>query len=219
MTKSFYGKAVAAAVFAALFLHNVSAIELSMGARIGMNASGIIGDTSSIMVPRLGLCGAVFASEWINQRFGLQEELGFGSRGETWKADTVDWTIYDNFATSFNYLDIPLLAKWRFIQNDLMRPVLYGGIDIGFPLVAEAEYLGNTVDMRSKTQPVDLGLTAGLSLDIKRGNEIIPIDIRYTWGATNFENNINYQVQLRHSVFSISAGFGWILDFAKKSEF
>ena len=73
--------------------------------------------------------------------------------------------------------------------------------------------------MLAQTQPFDLGLCAGLSLNIKHGNAIIPIDIRYTWGATNFLNNPDYPLALHHSVFSISAGFGWIVDFTEKKEF
>ncbi len=221
MLKISLGKTSAAALFAALLLQNTPALELSVGARLGGSVSGIMGDTSKMMVPRFGLNGAFFASEWINQSFGLQQELGFGSRGEAWKnPDSVDWKLFDQFAGSFMYLEVPLLAKWRFIQNEKFRPVLYGGFDIGFPIIAESEYLGNTSDMSAKTQPVDFGLTAGMSLDIKPGTKaIIPIDIRYTWGATNFLNNPDYPLALHHSVFSISAGFGWILDFSKKSEF
>jgi hypothetical protein len=195
-------------------------MELSVGARIGLNLSSIIGDTETIMGPRIGINAEAFASEWFNENFGLQEEIGLGSRGESWKnSETVDFNVLDKFASSLTYLEIPILAKWRFVQLENLRPVLYGGITLGFPIIAESEYFGNSTDMEQHTQPIDLGLTAGVSLDIKRGNAIIPIDLRYTWGATNYLNNPNYPLVFHHSVLSLSVGFGWILDFAKKSEF
>ena len=210
----------AALLTTALFSLSASGMELSVGARIGLNLSSIIGDTEAIMGPRVGINAEAFASEWFNESFGLQEEIGLGARGESWKnSDSVDYGVLNEFASSLTYLEIPILAKWRFVQLENLRPVLYGGITLGFPIVAESEYFGNSTDMEQYTQPVDLGLTAGVSLDIKRGNAIIPIDLRYTWGATNYLNNPNYPLVFHHSVLSLSVGFGWIVDFAKKSEF
>ncbi len=220
MIKKTVASACAVFCLAVFLAQPASGTEFSGGARIGLNLSSIIGDTVTIMVPRFGLNGEIFACEWINESFGLQEELGIGSRGEAWKSsDSIDWGVYDRFAGNFTYLDVPILAKWRFLQRENVRPVLYGGFTIGFPLVAEFEYLGNTSDLLQRTQPVDFGLTAGVSMEIKQGNAIIPIDFRYTWGATSFLKNPDYPVQLHHSVFSLSAGFGWIFNMAKKGEF
>jgi len=213
-------KAGAAALFAALLAQSVPCLELSLGARLGLNVSGILGDTSTTMAPGFGANGEVFASEWINQSFGLQEEIGFSARGAGWKDPDAKGDANTKYPNAFTYLDIPVLAKWRFVQRENLRPVLYGGFTVGFPLAASLIYQGANQDMMSFINPVDLGLTAGLSFDIKRGNLLIPIDIRYTWGATNFLNNskADYPEQLHHSVFSISAGLGWILDVGKKKE-
>ncbi|HUI91715.1 MAG TPA: porin family protein [Chitinivibrionales bacterium] len=201
------------------------AMEFSAGARLGLNVSGIIGDTSKLMMPRFGLCFGGFASEWINESFGLQEELMFDFKGESWKnQDSIDLSIFNKYPTHFTYLDVPILAKWRFINKDKIRPVLYGGPYIGFPLISESvSYGGNTYDKMSSTQPVDVGLTAGLSLDCRMGaNGVIPIDIRYSIGLIDFYKrdapNL-YDRTLLQSVFSISAGLGWIFDFTKKKEF
>jgi hypothetical protein len=74
----------------------------------------------------------------------------------------------------------------------------------------------------SRTQPVDVGLTAGFSLDWRRGNAVVPIDIRYSIGFIDFlkrDPSDPYDRTLLHSVFSISAGLGWIFDFTKQKEF
>jgi hypothetical protein len=214
------GKVGAAALLAALIAQSSPCMELSVGAKLGLNASGVIGDTSNAMVPRIGVNACAFASEWLTESFGLQEEIGLGFRGENWKNPDSLYPLANTYPNNFTYLEIPVLAKWKFYKHDMIRPVLYGGPDFAFPIISESVYLnGNTTDMISKTQPFDLGLCAGLSVDIKHGNAIIPIDIRYIWGATPFLKDPDYTLAMHHSVFSISAGFGWILDFVKKSEY
>lgn len=212
-------QAGAVAVLTALLAQSAPCLELSLGARLGLNVSGILGDTATTMAPGFGANGEVFASEWINQSFGLQEEIGFSARGAGWKVPDARENANTKYPNAFTYLDIPILAKWRFVQRENLRPVLYGGFTVGFPLAASLVYQGGIADMESEVNPVDLGLTAGLSLDIKRGNLLIPIDIRYSWGVFNFldKNKVDYTEELHHSVFSISAGLGWILDLAKKS--
>jgi hypothetical protein len=206
-----------------VFLQSAPALELSAGARLGLNASGILGDTVKLMMPRFGLCVGAFASEWINERFGLQEELVIEFRGESMKsADSVN-PIWNLYPTHFTYLEVPILAKWKFLKWDKFRPVLYGGPNIAFPLISESVNVGGgTYDKMSITQPVDVGLTVGLSLDILWGNMVIPIDVRYTMGFIDFlkrDPQNPYNIRLTHSVFSISAGLGWIFDFTKKKEF
>jgi hypothetical protein len=211
-----------------VFMQSAPAMELSAGARIGLNMSGVLGDTSKhtaeLMMPRFGFNFGAFASEWINESFGLQEELVIGFRGESWKnADSIDLSLWNKYPIHFTYLEVPILAKWKFLKKDNLRPVLYGGPNIAFPIIAEAVSVGgNTLDMMSSTQPVDVGLTVGLSLDWKRGNAVVPIDVRYTMGFIDFlkRDALNpYDIRLTHSVFSISAGLGWIFDFTKKKEF
>jgi hypothetical protein len=220
MKTSLVVKAGAVALFAALLAQSAPCLELSVGARLGLNIFGILGDTSKIMAPGFGASGEVFASEWINQSFGLQEEIGLSARGAGWKnPDSTTINSESKYPNSYTYLDIPILAKWCFLKRESLRPALYGGFTVGFPLVASLVYKGGVGDdKKSYINPVDFGLTAGLSLDIKRGNLLIPIDIRYTWGATNFidKNKADYTVELHHSVFSLSVGLGWIFDLAKK---
>jgi hypothetical protein len=125
---------------------------------------------------------------------------------------------YNNYATNFTYLDVPILVKWRLSKNDDVRKALFIGPDLAFPLVAEAEYKGNTADMKMNTQPVDFGITAGFSVDIRRGAYFIPIDVRYMLSLTNFAKSSDYDAHVMHGVFSISVGVGHILNFKKIEE-
>jgi hypothetical protein len=207
-----------------VLIQSAPAMEFSAGARIGLNMSGVLGDTIKIMMPRFGFNFGAFASEWINQSFGLQEELVIGFRGESWKnSDSIDYSLWNKYPIHFTYLEVPILAKWKFLKWEKYRPVLYGGPNIAFPLISESVARGgNTYDMMPRTQPVDVGLTIGLSLEAIRGNAVIPVDIRYTMGFIDFlkRDALNpYDIRLTHSVLSVSAGLGWIFDFTKKKEF
>lgn len=222
--KRIKGGLFAGILLALVLVQSAPAMEFSAGARLGLNVSGILGDTSKLNMPRFGLCIGAFASEWINQSFGLQEELVIGFRGESLKnADSIDLSLWNRYPTHFTYLEVPILAKWKFLKWERFRPVLYGGPNIAFPLISESVSVGgNTYDKLPQTQPVDVGATIGLSLDILRGNMVIPVDVRYTMGFIDFlkrDPQNSYDLRLTHSVFSISAGLGWIFDFTKKKEF
>jgi hypothetical protein len=216
------GKLFAGILLALVFLQSAQAMEFSAGARVGLNVSGILGDTVKLNMPRFGFNFGAFASEWINESFGLQEELVIGFKGESLKKDTLN-DLWSRYPTHFTYLEVPILAKWKFLKRDNIRPVLYGGPNIAFPLISESVSQGGTTyDKMPLTQPVDVGLTVGASLDWKRGNAVIPIDVRYTLGFIDFlkrDEQNPYDLRLTHSVFSISAGLGWIFDFTKKKEF
>jgi hypothetical protein len=213
---------VIAAVFTALVLlmSTASATEYSGGGRIGLNVSSIFGDSVQNLTSRVGLNVGLYAGEWFTPRLGLQEELLIDLRGGRWASDPTisNATAFDNYATNFTYLAIPILAKWRFSDNDALRPSVYLGPTFAFPLIAEAEYMGNTIDMMAFTNKFDFDVTVGLSLDIRRGNALIPIDIRYSYGLTNYVKSSVYNAHLRHGVFSISIGLGTIVDLVKNKE-
>jgi len=193
--------------------------ELSAGGRIGLNVSAIFGDTVQGLTPRFGFNVGLYTTQWLNEKLGLQEELVIDMRGERWTSDPSALMSYSNYATNFTYLDIPLLVKWRFVNNDALRPSLYLGPTFAFPLIAQAEYMGNTKDMLEQTNRFDFDVTAGFSLDIRRGNAFIPIDVRYILGLTNFAKASDYNAHVTHGVFSISVGLGSLLDFQKHKEF
>jgi hypothetical protein len=196
-----------------------SAAEISAGGRVGLNVSAIFGDTVQGLTPRVGFNLGLYSTQWLNEKLGFQEELMINTKGERWKSGEIDYTAYNHYATSLTYLDIPLLVKWRFMANDALRPSLYAGPDLAFPLIADAAYNGNTVDMMQVTNGLDFGFTAGLSFDIRQGTMFIPLDIRYTLGLTDYAKTGELNLHQRNGVFSISAGLGFLLDFMKKKEF
>jgi hypothetical protein len=213
-----------AVVLAILYYGAVYSIDLSCGARLGLNVSAILGDTVKITNPRIGLNICGWANQWINAKFGLQEEVNFSFKGESWKdPENIDFHIYNIYPMHFTYLEIPILAKWRFYDNERINTSLYGGPNLSFPIVAEGVYMaGNTIDLLSAINPVDFGITAGLCLALNYDKAVIPVDIRYTFGLINFlnkETRSSYDLRLTHSVFSISAGLGWKIDLKKKKEF
>jgi hypothetical protein len=205
-----------------LLMRPAPAAEYSGGGRIGLNVSSIFGDSVQNLTSRVGFNFELYATEWLNPRLGLQQELVIDMRGGHWTSDPTEsmTTVmaYNNYATNFTYLAIPLLVKWRFMNNDAVRPSLYLGPTLAFPLITEAEYNGNTRDMGPNTNKFDFDVTAGLSLDIRKGNVFIPVDIRYTYGLTNFAKTGEYNAHVKHGVFSISAGLGHIVEFKKNKE-
>lgn len=199
-----------------LFLFDVSrAADLYAGGRVGLNLSAIFGDTVTSRTMGVGLNAAVFFSAWLNDKFGVQPELAVSTKGERWTRD--DYTSWDHYATKLTYLEIPVLAKWKFLKHETLVPALFAGPNLGLLLSAESEVGGSTLDQKPVTNTMDFGVTAGVSLDIKRNNFIIPIDIRYTLGLVDYPQDNTYKVT--NGVFSISAGLGYLVNAKKEKEF
>jgi hypothetical protein len=213
--KSFFMKSALCCTVLLSLVWPGSALELSAGGRVGLNVSSLFGDSVKAMNPRVGFNLGLFAEEWLSERIGLQQDLILGTRGARWKSGQVDYLAYDNFATVFTFLDIPLLVKWCFKKNDAARPALYFGPDFAFPLTAESVFEGTAKDMKKETQAFDFGLTVGASLDVRQGDAFIPIDIRYTLGLTNYAKSGEYNAHVTHGVFSISAGLGHLINLKK----
>jgi hypothetical protein len=191
------------------------AAEYAAGGRVGLNLSAIFGDSIPGRTMGFGLNASVFFSAWLTERFGVQPELFLSTKGERWSVD--DYGNWDHYATKLTYLEVPVLAKLKIVKSETLVPVFFLGPDLGLLLGASSEIKGSTLDQKPVTKSVDFGVTAGTSLEIRRNNSIIPIDIRYTLGLINYSKDAAYKV--KNGVFSVSAGLGFLLNVKKEKEF
>jgi hypothetical protein len=198
-----------------LFLFSASsAAEYAAGGRVGLNLSAIFGDSIPGRTMGVGLNAALFFSAWLNDRFGAQADLLVSTKGERWSVD--DYGNWDHYATRLTYLEIPVMAKWKFVKHETLVPALFVGPDLGLLLAASSEIKGSTLDQKPVTKSFDFGVTVGTSLEIRRNNSIIPVDIRYTLGLVNYPKDAAYKV--RNGVFSV-AGLGFLLNVKQEKEF
>lgn len=216
MTMQKYIGALAAAMFiSVMFTVNSGAFELSGGGRLGLGFASIIGDTTPGVSPRTGLTGCFFTTIWITPAFFLQPELGLGIKGEA-AVKNINVTNPD-FATSLSYCEIPVLFGWKILGKEQLQASIFAGVTPAFLLGAESVYGGGSIDMKDQTKSFDLGLTGGAAVCLKRNRAFIPVDIRYTYGASRFDTA--GKNPLHNSVISISAGFGYEFTLKKEESF
>jgi hypothetical protein len=194
-----------------------SALDLSAGAKFGMNISSILGDTAKGVSPKVGLTGGVFSTVWVTPIIYVQPELMISLMGES--SDTDQNVFNPPNATNLAYAEIPVTVGWKFLGHELYQASIYVGVVPSFLLMAQSVYGGGagSIDMKNKTKSFDCGLTGGATVTIKSNSAFVPIDIRYYLGMVPFNNDKNYP--LNNAAVSLTIGFGSEIKFKKEEKF
>jgi hypothetical protein len=144
-----------------------------------------IGDANKTKV---GVAGGIFATIGIVKNFAIEPQVLFAMKGAK-----IDGTT-DKGSVSLNYIDIPLLLKFRFPSaKSTVSPHLYVGPQLGFKMsckfkaTAPAALSGNCSDnpFNVETKSTDFSLVTGGGVDVGRAL----IDVRYDWGVSRVEKS------------------------------
>ena len=160
-----------------------------------MTVSGDVSDpyTSG---QRGGFVGGISFLAPIGNRAGLQLEVLFHQQGarDVLRVDDV---------LRLTYIDVPVLAHVDVFQFDFGRKAIYAiaGPTFGFNVQASYEDEGVSEDITDDIRTVDIGLTAGAGLELRRAS----IEARYTWGLLN--TNSDSDLTLRNRSFAVMAGY------------
>ncbi|WP_407484223.1 porin family protein [Elizabethkingia meningoseptica] len=116
------------------------------------------------------------------KNFSIQPELNFISKGTKVKSNAITETY------NFNYIEIPVLAKYSF------GPLyVNAGPSIGF-LAGKSDKVKAAY---GKTRSVDFGIQMGAGLAIPAGPGKLIIDGRYNLGLNNISNENGQSVKNR----------------------
>jgi hypothetical protein len=167
--------------------------------------------------------GAQFETILFSSVF-FQPELMFSMKGygkRELRNDPIDTTLT---TVNLDYLELPLLLKWRFSGTGL-KPSIYLG-----PVLSLLVYSSGIIDNTGKafsdedkdylfkyTSTFDFGATVGGSIEKKIGKGFLLLDIRLTAGFLNINKLSSYQKEQgvskksllkdKNAVFSIMAGY------------
>lgn len=98
---------------------------------------------------------------------------------------------------NYKYLDLPILARWRFpLANNVLVPNVYAGTTIGVLLASDYTFpllggiISNQLDnyfglFNDNTGKLNISITGGLGLGINAGSGVINFDFRYNHGLLN----------------------------------
>ena len=174
------------AIFAMSFMN---AQVVQFGAKAGLNLSTFTGDISDFadVKSKAGFHIGGFAEFKLTDKFSIQPELLYSTQGAKTEFSYVDdmGYTYEDENLKFDYLVLPIMAKYYVIQNLSVE----AGPQIGFLLSAKNEY-----DARSSFFGEDLSESG--EIDIKDNYK--GIDFGFNFGA-GYEFTENIFVQARYN--------------------
>jgi opacity protein-like surface antigen len=148
---------------------------IGMGLKAGINFGSFIGSEAGSPGTRVGFSGGGFLTYKVARGFSIQPELYFTMKGGKRSPDTSNQESWD-----LNYLEIPLLLKFNFPTEGTVKPSIFAGPQLGFPLSASF----NEQDVMDYVKGTEFSLAFGAGLEYKLRTVSLTFDARYVLGLT-----------------------------------
>lgn len=146
-----------------------NAQETRFGIKGGLNISNVVGGDVENTNSLVGFHVGGLAEIHVVEKFFIQPELLFSAQGTK-----VDGPLGSSADLKLNYLNIPVLAKYYFIENKFS---VEAGPQLGILLSAKAE----GEDIKDFTRSVDFGFNIGAGYNF---TDNLSAGIRYTIGLS-----------------------------------
>ncbi|MFP4416761.1 MAG: porin family protein [Chitinispirillaceae bacterium] len=185
---------------------NVSALEMSVGAKGGVGLSMFYGAEEDAVyddqIVKPGFIGGAFYEMALMEYFSIQPEVLFVMKGS--RAEEEQEGITVDITNSLNYLEIPILLIGK-LPLGAITPQVFAGPAVAFrvgtggSIELEGEgadaireffptddEIGESLDEQTNTIDFGIAMGAGVAIDFSPG-EII-LDVRYTLGLMDVYN-------------------------------
>jgi len=202
--------------------------QFSLGLRTGVNWANInTSATSGGTIPNVDFLPsanfAVVAEIGVSENFAFQPELAYTQKGFQIR-EGFDFNLFNlpifagvQAQTKINYLEIPLLAKYKF-GNEGIKGYVTAGPTLGYAINGRLETkasfiidipLTNTkIDMGNDNfNRFEVGATIGAGVAIPAGSGELFLDARYTHGLTKVDNISFAELALKNKVIGLSLGY------------
>lgn len=178
---------------------------LEFGVRGGLNFATLNDTEEDVDVDNLtGLMAGIYARFPIpNTPVSIQPEILYTQKG----AESSD--IFEGQESTLklrlDYIEVPVLARFDFINDGSLTPHVYFGPYLSFNVSADAEVTDGessfSGDISDEVKDMNVGIVTGAGLDYNRFN----FGVRYGVGLVDtFENGDG-----KNGVFSVTVGFGF----------
>lgn len=170
----------------------VSAKGISFGVKAGLSTYNITEvpagwDNTSF---KSGFAGGAYLNYAFNENLSLQPEVLYVMKGLNGAISNPFVTI--DFTGKYNYIDIPLLAKYAMPTKSGFIPCFFVGPSLGINLTADFDIEGKdliwdenitgSIDYSEATNKVEFGLVIGAGCDYAVGNGQITFNARFNLG-------------------------------------
>lgn len=164
----------------------VSAQDISLGAKAGLNLASITGDDADGFDGRTSFHFGAVAHIGISEKFAVQPELIYSAQGATADGDVT---------AKLDYLNLPILADFTVAQGFSLQ----AGPQIGFNLTDSVEVDGEDFgDLDA--EGIDFSLALGAQYKLDSG---LFFQARYALGLTD----VNSDADAKNSNISFSVGY------------
>lgn len=150
---------------------------------------------------RIGLIAGGFVTWPLGGRVALQPEVLFTEKGA--KVEQGGGTL----TQQLDYLDVPLLIRYRLTGTDARHFSVFGGPAIGVKIRARSRAsFGDTAiedDVSDQVKGTDLSVVGGVGYQRGRAS----VEGRYAWGVSDIDKDASDDVTIRTRGISIVAGW------------
>src|SRR5690625_2334816 len=159
---------------------------LNWGIKGGVNVATMYGDQVDNADVRAGFTGGLFLNYRFTRNWSIRPEVLFSMKG----ADLDQGLTGENGGADYElgYLEIPILAKYTFTTNSMVKPYLNLGPQVGFTLYGNS----NGQDLNNdQLKDAEFALAAGGGIDLAVAGspsdfiQTVGLDLRYTLGLTD----------------------------------
>lgn len=159
---------------------------------------------------RMGLAVGGYATFALGPNLALQPELLYVHKGTKYERE------WDRWRFSLDYLDLPVLLKYRFATTGATRPNLFTGPVVSTLLSAKmvSYVLGaeqpQSTDISYGVKDLDFGWAIGGGLDFEMAGGSLSFDVRYVLPLTRWSDYVeNEDPELSNKGLLVMAGVGF----------
>lgn len=174
--------------------------SITIGPRIDLNVARVVGDNQDDATSRTGMRIGAWASMDLSEKFSIQPEFVLSGKGSKWPDDDASIKI--------SYLQIPVLAQYRFTTGKTVNPYLLAGPALSFKAGCNLQVEGSDYECSEETTAVsstDFGMILGGGVHIGRAQ----LSLRYDLGLANI--NGDGEAVVKNRAFSVAVGYGFRL--------
>ncbi|MEG0849312.1 MAG: porin family protein [Flavobacterium sp.] len=190
-------KRIILAAIAVMTFGFANAQQTRFGVKGGLNISTVVGGDVNDTKSLIGFHVGGFAEIHVVEKFFIQPELLYSAQGTK-----VDGPLGSDVDLKLNYLNIPVLAKYYFVENKFS---VEAGPQLGILLSAK----GNGTDVKDLTRSTDFGFNLGAGYNF---TENLSVGIRYTIGLSplsdeDIDNTEDYYDSAKNSNLALSLAY------------
>ncbi|MDP8242338.1 MAG: porin family protein [Candidatus Celaenobacter antarcticus] len=185
--------------------------QKNLGIKGGINFSNIHGKDVEDTKSKTGFIVGFFYDIPCTDQFSIQPEILFSMKGWRYEYTDDDWYDYSyKYWGKLNYIEIPILGKFKLNSINNINPCVYFGPCFGFNVSSTyryewEDYEENDTDTGSMedVSVFEFSLTPGVMLEF---NNQYVFDFRYSIGLTDiFSDNEGFD-PVKYSVISLMLG-------------